>query len=192
MCIYVERELHKYVHTHTHTKAPSPIEQQIDKLVRVKDVNMAGNSGNWREVIEEVFSAERDTIHAISRFLWENPESSFNEVKAHGYLTNLLENEGFEVERRFVADTGFRAVFTYDGPIISSGDIGGDRLPHICFLCEYDSTEQVGHAAGHNLKCAASIAAALSIKECLRRKILRGKVCTIVRRFAVQHRPHIN
>jgi len=141
---------------------------------------MAGNSGIWRGVIDEVFSLQRDVIYGISRFLWENPESSFHEVKAHEYLTNLLEGEGFDVERRFVADTGFRAVFTYDGPISSNGESSGDsRLPHVCFLCEYDSTEQVGHAAGHNLKCAASIAAALSIKECLRKKILRGKVCAI-------------
>jgi metal-dependent amidase/aminoacylase/carboxypeptidase family protein len=147
---------------------------------------MAGNPGLWRNVIEEVFSSKRDTLAGISKFLWENPETSFNEVNAHTFLTDFLQKEGFQVEKKFVANTGFRAVFSFDGPLAGNGmheageGSGDAKVPHVCFLCEYDATEQVGHAAGHNLKSAASIAAALSIQQCLKQKLFKGKVHTLI------------
>lgn len=52
-------------------------------------------------------------------------------------------------------------------------------------MCEYDAVADVGHAAGHNLKTEASVAAALALKQALKDGSL--KTGTVSKECRLQH-----
>ena len=66
----------------------------------------------------------------------------------------------------------------------ASKDGGGDAQcsPNVCFFCEYDAVADVGHAAGHNLRTAGSLAAAIAIKKLIKSGNLPGTVSSEYRR----------
>lgn len=64
-----------------------------------------------REVVERAIAARTKNLHALGRFIWENPETAFQEVKAHNYITAYLEEEGFRVKRNHGLSTAFRAEY---------------------------------------------------------------------------------
>ncbi len=79
-----------------------------------------------------------------------HPELGFEEVFAHGLLTDLLEAEGLEVERSaYGLETAFAARAGHDGPTIA-------------VLCEYDALPGLGHACGHNIIATAGLGAGLA------------------------------
>lgn len=92
-------------------------------------------------------------LHQISQDIWNNPELNYEEHHAHKVLTDFLENQGFNVERKYKIDTAFRAVY-------GSTESG----PHVSVLCEYDALPEIGHACGHNLIAEAGVAAGIGIK----------------------------
>lgn len=117
-----------------------------------------------REVIERAIAARTKNLHALGRFIWENPETAFQEVKAHNYITAYLEEEGFRVKRNHGLSTAFRAEYGASGPVIG-------------VMCEYDALPDIGHACGHNLIAESSVGAALAIKAVLEADAnLQGKV----------------
>ena len=129
-------------------------------------------SPSHQGLISSVLKNKAASIKRISDEIWNNPETSWNEKHAHQVLTTFLVSEGFEVEKNFVRETGFRAVFE-----VSKERIPGDTNPiNVCFLCQYDALPEIGHGAGHNLATAASIAAAIGVKQALVEKNLDGKV----------------
>jgi len=97
-----------------------------------------------------------DEITATSSYLLNNPETAFKEYKASAYLSNVLEEHGFEVkkysgelETAFLAQPkGMKAV-----------------RPVIALLAEYDALPKIGHGCGHNLIAAASLGAAVALKN---------------------------
>lgn len=131
---------------------------------------------SWLEVISDVINSNKERLVSIGDDLWRNPEPAFREYNAHTLLTKFLEEEGFKVERKHVVETGFRATFE------CVGDGGGDtpsedgKTLNVCFPCEYDAADGLGHSAAHNLTSEASIAAALALKRCIQEKLFRGKV----------------
>ncbi|KAL1485555.1 hypothetical protein MTO96_010064, partial [Rhipicephalus appendiculatus] len=50
-----------------------------------------------REIVDEAVLSRAEALHAVGRFLWENPEIRFEEHKAHDTLCAFLEDEGFDV-----------------------------------------------------------------------------------------------
>jgi len=120
-------------------------------------------------------------IHEISDVLWDYSETALLEAKSAEYLTRLLEGDGFTVERA-VADmpTAFVASF-------------GSGRPVIGILAEYDALPGVGNAAvprkeqrsdgltvgqgcGHNLFGAASLGAAMILKQVIEAHGLAGTI----------------
>lgn len=95
-----------------------------------------------------------EKLNDLSQELWKNPELAFQEHNAHDMLTKILEENGFNVIRRYKLDTAFRAEF-------------GDGKPHIAVLCEYDALPNIGHACGHNLISEVGIATGLAVKATL-------------------------
>lgn len=94
-----------------------------------------------------------DDITRLSRYVYENPEVAYEEVKAAAEVADLLERHGFTVERGVASlPTALSAQF-------------GTKGPTIAFLAEYDALPKLGHACGHNLICAMSVGAALACKE---------------------------
>jgi amidohydrolase len=88
----------------------------------------------------------------ISRKIHDNPEPGFQEFKASTWLAELLENQGFSLERAvFGLKTSFRASY-------------GEGVPVIALLAEYDALPQLGHACGHNIIAASSAGAGIAAK----------------------------
>lgn len=101
--------------------------------------------------ITEELEARREELTAISRTIWENPETGYQEYRASGLLTDLLEKNGFKVTRGICnMDTSFMGVK-------KSGKPG----PVIAFVAEYDALPGLGHACGHNLFCCSAVGAGI-------------------------------
>lgn len=63
------------------------------------------------EAVDAAITSRTDKLNALAKYLWDNPEINFKEVKAHDYITQFLEDEGFSVKRNFILSTAFRAEF---------------------------------------------------------------------------------
>lgn len=88
-------------------------------------------------------------LKGVNQFLHSNPETGYQEFKAHDHLTSFLEGQGFTVKRHtYGLETSFEA------------EIGtGGRL--VIFCAEYDALPGIGHACGHNLIATSSLGAFL-------------------------------
>ncbi|MFQ5802433.1 MAG: M20 family metallopeptidase [Candidatus Methylomirabilales bacterium] len=106
-------------------------------------------------VIKEVDRLSPELLQ-VSQFLHANPELSFEEVQAAEFLTRIMEEHGFSVERGVA---GLGTAFTATS---ASGE-----GPTVAFLAEYDALPGIGHACGHNLIASGSVGAALALKSCL-------------------------
>ncbi|MHA6483277.1 M20 family metallopeptidase [Paenibacillus sp. strain BS8-2] len=103
------------------------------------------------DTIDQHAELFRDTAIGIGR----RPELGHQEFYAAAQLSNLLENEGFVVERG-VLDLATAFLAEYD-----TGKPGAV----IALLCEYDALEGLGHACGHHLIGTMSAAAAIALKQ---------------------------
>jgi amidohydrolase len=89
----------------------------------------------------------------LSRNIHDNPETAMLEVKACGWLTALLKENGFSIETGiYDLPTAFRATY-------------GKGKPVIAFLAEYDALPKLGHACGHNLIATSAVAAGIGAKR---------------------------
>lgn len=95
---------------------------------------------------------EEELIQA-AEFIFQHPETAYEEVLSSRHLADLLEENGFSVSWETAGiSTAFTAVW-------------GDGEPVIGFLAEYDALAGVGHACGHNLLGTAVCGAACALKE---------------------------
>ncbi|XP_052088650.1 xaa-Arg dipeptidase-like [Mytilus californianus] len=109
-----------------------------------------------KQSIFQAIDAASEELEELSKDIWRNPELNFMEHHAHEKLTNFLECKGFDVTKKFVLETGFKAE-------VGTAKIG----PNIAVICEYDALPEIGHACGHNLIAEAGVAAGLGIKAAL-------------------------
>ena len=116
-----------------------------------------------REAVEE----QRQRLHEISEFLYENPELGSEEFKAAEFLTGELEKNGFDVERGILdMPTAFCATYR-----------GRGRGPRVAVLAEYDALPGVGHGCGHNLIAASAIGAGIAASKVMDK--LDGEVLVV-------------
>lgn len=88
-----------------------------------------------------------DASHAIHA----KPELAFEEVFAHGLLTDHVERAGLAVQRHACGlDTAFISEF-------GTGDA------EVGILSEYDALPGIGHACGHNIIATTGLGAALAL-----------------------------
>ncbi len=116
---------------------------------------MSTNIENCKKIITENIDKNSDTYISASHKIHENPEIGNEEYLASNLLCEILENEGFEVERDIAGhETGFigRKKSEKDGA-------------RIVFLAEYDALIGLGHACGHNLIGTTSVAAAIAVSK---------------------------
>lgn len=105
-----------------------------------------------QEIVKHIISMENELFN-ISKYLYENPEVSFCEHKAHDYLIDILKKNNFEIKENFLdIPTAFMAKF-------------GDGHPKICYICEYDCGSKKGHIVGSNLVSSMSIGAAIGLSK---------------------------
>jgi amidohydrolase len=99
--------------------------------------------------------AARGEIIDLSHRIHANPEPAFEEVKAAGWVADVLGRHGFEVEHPAGSlATAIRA--------IRRGGRGGSG-PRIGILAEYDALPGLGHGCGHNTMAASGVGAAIAL-----------------------------
>ena len=98
----------------------------------------------------------RENFIDISQRIHKNPEIGNEEYFASDLLTKFLEDRDFDIKRD-VADhkTGF----------IARKKSKHGEFPKIAFLAEYDALPNLGHACGHNIIGAISVAGAVALAE---------------------------
>jgi len=105
--------------------------------------------------VAAAIEADRALIVDLSHRIHAEPEPAFEEVKAAGWIADILRARGFAVEHPAGSlATAIRATFP--------GGRGGDG-PRIGILAEYDALPGLGHGCGHNTMAASGVAAALAL-----------------------------
>jgi amidohydrolase len=99
---------------------------------------------------QERLDGVRDDLVGLSRRIHDNPELGYEEEKASGWLADMLDGAGFDVERGIC-----------DLPTAFKATIGSGPL-HIAICAEYDALPSIGHACGHNVIAASSVGAAIA------------------------------
>ena len=111
---------------------------------------------------------EKSAICAASDKVWENPETAFQEFKSTEILCELLEKEGFTVEKNLAGiATAFSGRYGHGKPVVGilgefdalSGLSQVEGITEKTPICEGEP----GHGCGHNLLGAGSVAAAIAI-----------------------------
>lgn len=116
----------------------------------------------------------------ISDAIWALAETAFEENQSSKILADYAESQGFKVERGVAGEpTAFVATYGSGKPVISVlGEF--DALPGLSQKTEPIKNPVVdgnpGHGCGHNLFGAASLGAAIAIKEQIENGTLRGTV----------------
>lgn len=111
-----------------------------------------------------------DLVSGMSMELWNYAEIALQESRSASYLADILEEEGFQVERGVAGmPTAFIASWGSGAPIL--GVLAEyDALPNIGNAPVPERTPRKdghihGHGCGHNLFGAASVGAAIALKR---------------------------
>jgi amidohydrolase len=110
-------------------------------------VIVAGAKEAARERVEQA----RDELVGLSHRIHANPELGFEEERACGWLCELLDGAGMEVER------GVGELPTAFAARAGSGPL------HVVVCAEYDALPAVGHACGHNVIAAMAAGAGIAL-----------------------------
>ena len=92
----------------------------------------------------------------VSHHIHENPEIGNHEFFASNILTETLKKEGFSIEK---------SVAGHATSFIARKISNKNKGTTIGFLAEYDALPNLGHACGHNIIGATSIAAAIGLSK---------------------------
>ena len=116
----------------------------------------------------------------ISDQIWALAETAFQETQSSEILANYAEKQGFKVERGVAGmPTAFVATYGSGSPVISVlGEF--DALPGLSQKTEPTKNPlnegEAGHGCGHNMFGAASLGAAIAIKEQMEAGTIKGTV----------------
>ena len=108
--------------------------------------------------IDAAVEHDRADLLRLARSIHANPELRFEEVRAAGWIDDLVTSRRHAVERGVGGmKTALRA---------RAGKLGGAR---VAILAEYDALPEIGHACGHNLIAAAGVGAFLAAARVVER-----------------------
>lgn len=139
------------------------------------------------ESIEKAIQQADDGLRAVSLDIHAHPELGWDEHHAHDALTDLMEKQGFEVERHaYGMKTAWKATYEVgeEGRTIGfnseskSCEVKGLLLDaYIVYLdSPVDALPGIGHACGHNLIAISGCAAAIGVAAALKQHDIPGKV----------------
>ena len=137
------------------------------------------NSKDMQTASEAVWE-RRDELWELARKIWEHPEGPFREEMAAQWAGEILEREGFLVERQAGGiPTAIRASWGQGSPVI--GLLGEyDALPGMSQKAQAEREPEreggYGHGCGHNLLAAATVGAAIGMKTAMKASGLPGTV----------------
>jgi amidohydrolase len=105
---------------------------------------------NLKNLVQNEVETHRKQLIGLALKIHSNPELGFHEVKAAGWLTQFLEENGFIIKRGvYQLPTAFEASY-------------GKGRPAIAVLAEYDALPDVGHACGHNIIATCAVGAGVA------------------------------
>jgi aminobenzoyl-glutamate utilization protein B len=145
-------------------QAARPADQRLEKLKAAAVDGVERRAALVQQIVDSVFSFG---------------ELGFQEVETSRYLTELLEREGFTVQRGVAGmPTAWVARWGSGKPVIALGsDIDGipkaSQKPGVAYRDPIVDGAP-GHGEGHNSGQAVNIVAALAVKELLEREKLPG------------------
>ena len=125
-----------------------------------------------KENVKKYVDDKSDELISLSRKIWEYAEVALEEYKSSKLLADVLEKDGFTVERKVAnLKTAFIASW-------------GKGAPKIGVLAEYDALPNLsavergkpGHACGHNLLGTAAVGSALAAKKAMEASNLSGTI----------------
>lgn len=115
----------------------------------------------WNREQQEIIDTIDQNTEVILNVLHEihsNPELGNREFKATALLQKTLADAGFNITPNFAGiETAFIA------------QKGSGPNPKIAYLCEYDALPEIGHACGHNVIAATSLAAGIGLASVIDR-----------------------
>lgn len=123
----------------------------------------------------------KEKTAALSDFIWDHPETAFEEFESSKALQNALEAEGFQVKAGLAGiETAFSGTWGCGKPVIGFlGEfdaLNGLSQVHGAVRQEPLISGGKGHGCGHHLLGAGSVAAAVMLKEYLKSNHLPGTV----------------
>ncbi|MFL2545358.1 MAG: amidohydrolase [Longimicrobiales bacterium] len=124
-----------------------------------------------KDMLADFIDENANTYETVAQEIWELAEVGYMENESSEMLQGLLRSAGFDVEAGVAGiPTAFVASYGAGGPII--GIMGEyDALPGITQSRSADRDpilqKIAGHACGHHLFGAGSVAAAVAVKEWL-------------------------
>ena len=143
-------------------------------------IMVAQKMGKNKKAVIASIEKHKENLIKVSDSIWSYAETAFNESKSAEVLASYAEKNGLEVTRG-VADipTAFTATYGSGKPVISIlGEF--DALPGLSQKTESTKNPIVegapGHGCGHNLFGAASLGAAIALKEQIEAGKLKGTV----------------
>jgi aminobenzoyl-glutamate utilization protein B len=134
---------------------------------------------NKQSVIQSVAKHENELI-SLSDQVWSHAEIAMKEHQSAKVLSDYAEKQGFKVTKNIAGiPTAFIAEYGSGKPII--GILGEfDALPGLSQKAQSTKEElnkgAAGHGCGHNMFGAASLGAAVSIKELIASGKLKGTI----------------
>ena len=108
---------------------------------------------NWSLQLKATITAHRKAIRELADFVYNHPETGFEEHQAATRQVALLRENGFDVTTGIGGlDTAFKAIYGHGQPVVA-------------ILSEYDALPEIGHACGHNLIMSAALSAGIAVRE---------------------------
>jgi aminobenzoyl-glutamate utilization protein B len=136
--------------------------------------------GKEKEAVVSSIENHKAEMVSISDQIWRYAETALKESRSSKLLADFAEKQGFKVTRGVAGlPTAFTATYGQGRPII--GILGEyDALPGISQKAqpvkEALEAGSAGHGCGHNLFGAASLGAAIAIKELIAAGKLNGTI----------------
>ena len=134
-----------------------------------------------KQIVIDEIDRKTSLITDTANQIWEYAELSLQEFKSAAYYCEVLEQEGFDVQRKIAGiETAFCASFGSGRPVI--GILAEyDALSGLSQKCGSLEREEIvpggnGHGCGHNLLGAGAMAAAIGVKAFLQETKCSGTV----------------
>ena len=149
-------------------------------IVVCSPLNALTSNNTNKDAVVSSIEKQRSELITLSDQIWRFAETALRETRSSKLLADYAEKQGFKVERSVAGlPTAFVASYGEGRPII--GILGEyDALPGISQKAqpvkEALEAGSPGHGCGHNLFGAASLGAAVSIKELIATGKLKGTI----------------
>lgn len=108
-----------------------------------------------QKIIDKIDNIKDEIFH-LANFIYEQKEIGLEEYNSSARLKEYLSDKGFEIEDDFP-----------DMPTAFVARYRKGNGPKIGICAEYDALPNIGHACGHHVIAALSVASAVGLKEAL-------------------------